>query len=102
MKNIFSGDLLPYNDIYSVLGTGNKEYDIFIKGSKSVFGFNKDNQKAEYISPLSLDEYQYTKSCFIDGEKLLIFGMNSKIENGKTVNYARLLLIDLQKKETTK
>ena len=102
MKGIFSGDLLPYNDIYSVLGTGNKEYDIFIKGSKSVFGFNKDKQKAEYISPLSLDEYQYTKSCFIDGEKLLIFGMNSKIENGKTVNYTRLVLIDLKKKETAK
>lgn len=102
MKSIYSGNLLPYDDIYSVLGTGNKEYDIFIKGSKNVYGFSKDEQKVEFISQLSLDEYQYTKSCFIDGEKLLIGGMNFKNKSGKIFNHARLLLTDLQKKESIK
>lgn len=100
--SIYSGNLLPYDDIYSVLGSGNKEYDLFIKGSKSVYGFNKDTQKAEYITPLSLDEYRYTKSCFIDGKTLLIWGMNPKFESKKTLNQAKLLLIDLQKREPIK
>ncbi len=102
MDIIYSGNLLPYNDIYSVMGSGNNEYDLFIKGSKSVYGFSKDRKEAEYINELLLDEYQYTKSCFMDGKQLLIFCMNPQNENKKKINYARLLLLDLQKREVIK
>lgn len=102
MDMVYCGDLLPYDDIYSVLGTGNDKYDFFIKGSKNVYGFSKDEQKANYITKLSLDEYQYTKSCFIDGEKLLIFGINVKKVHGKKFNHTNFIEIDLLTTETTK
>jgi len=101
-KVVHCGSFMPYDDIYSVMGTGNEEFDIFIKGSRCIYGYNKDGQKVEYVNELSLDKYQYTKSCFLKGEQLLVFGMNPQNVGGKIVNRARILLVDLQKGSDTK
>ena len=95
MKVIYCGNLLPYDDIYSVMGTGNSEFEVFIKGTSAIYGFSKSGQEIKYIRDLSLEEYKYTKSCFLDGKRILIFGMNPKIQDEKIVNKTNLLLIEL-------
>lgn len=100
-KNVYSGDLLPYDDIYSVMGTGDGEYDVYIKGSKSVYGVNWDRQEITYLTHLELDGFQYTKSCFLQGKQLLIFCMNEKKKEDVILCDSKLLLVDLLKSEVT-
>ena len=94
---IYCGELLPYNDIYSVMGTGDDKYEIFFKSTNAVYGYDQEENVAKFICNIDLEEYQYTKSCFISKNYLLILGMNPIIENEKQLNRIKFLKIELVK-----
>lgn len=87
---IAEGTWLPYDDIYSVMGCGNNQYEIFMKGSYGVYGFNAEKQQVELISFLRLDEFQFTKSCFLEGKRLLILGMNLSRDNTEMIDKIKI------------
>ena len=92
---IHCGELLPYTDIYSVMGKGNEKYEVLIKGTSFVYGYDKEADKVQSMGILTLEKYQYTKSCFIDGKELMILGMNPQYEKEQRINRIKFLRMKL-------
>jgi len=79
-EEIYDGELLPYDDLYSVAGNS-EEYDLLFKGNAGIYGYNIGDEKAQWLRALPLEDYQFTRSCFSDKGILFCFAM--QMEKGK-------------------
>ncbi len=89
------GMLLPYDDLYSVMGGGNNIYDFYVKSINAVYGYNTENKKFSYITKIENEMYEYTKSYFSSDGRLMYIGMNLKQKNNSIVNCVKFLEVRL-------
>ena len=63
--------LLPYDDLYSVMGKGDEKYDFYIKSINSLYGYNEKDKKFDYIQKIDDSVYEFTKTClYIYGNEI--------------------------------
>lgn len=74
VKEYYSEELLPYNDIYSIMGY-NSNNRLNFKGLFGIYDYSISKKKTKKIMDLSLNKYNYTKSCFDNSGNLFIFAV---------------------------
>lgn len=72
INEICDGNILPTEEIYSVMGTSTK-YDLVMKGIYGVYGYNFNSEAAENIIYFPPYEAEFTKSFFVEDELYILF-----------------------------
>lgn len=72
INEICNGNILPTEEIYSVMGTCTK-YDLVMKGIYGVYGYNFNSEAAENIIYFPPFEAEFTKSFFVEDELYIFF-----------------------------
>lgn len=89
------GMLLPYDDLYSVMGKGDEKYDFYIKSINSLYGYNEKDKKFDYIQKIDDSVYEFTKTCFTGENYYIYMGMKLVQQKGKNFNYMNFSIIEL-------